>query len=179
MGMGLLSCEDYLFCPRDCSICSTCLSLSGCEAPQNFLQQSGISKRIWVYIALVLLFILILAIALYHNRRKSKEENDLKESLMAKDKGKEVYSPPPPVDKGDKTEKIEPFDHPALHRQPSADKAAALAAWGMATQSKDEGDENDSDSDDSGDSRTARTFDETTLHTSDDSTVQALTTKDC
>lgn len=176
--MGLLSCEDYSLCPRDCPICSTCLSLSGCEAPSNFLQKSGISTRVWVYIALGLLFILILAIALYHNRRKSKEENDLKESLMAKDKGKEVYSPPSPVEKGQKAEKIEPFDHPALHRQPSEDKAAALATWGMASQSKDEENDNGSDSDDSGDSRTARTFDETTLHTSDDSTVPTLTTKD-
>jgi hypothetical protein len=167
-GLGLLSCDDQEDCPSDCPICSTCLTLIGCEPPVGLLKGPKISTSVWLYIAGALVLLVILALALYHNRRRSQEENELKKNLMAGENEKEGFQ-------ASQDEKIQPWENP-VDGEVGTSKAATLAAAGIAVKNKDE--EDDSDSDSSVGSRTARTFDETVMQTSDDSTAPTIPTRD-
>ena len=84
---GLLSCDDTSFCPEDCSICTTCMSLLGCDVtPERPLVSRLLSTTIMLYVIAAAVSLLIFALAAYYSRRKWQDERDLNESLIEKQK---------------------------------------------------------------------------------------------
>jgi hypothetical protein len=84
---GLLSCDDTSFCPQDCSICTTCMSLLGCDvAPEKPLVSRLLSTTIMLYVIAAAVSLLIFALAAYYSRRKWQDERDLNKSLIEKQK---------------------------------------------------------------------------------------------
>ena len=84
---GLLSCDDTSLCPEDCSICTTCMSLLGCDvAPENPLVSRLLSTTIMLYVIAAVVSLLIFALAAYYSRRKWQDERDLNTSLIEKQK---------------------------------------------------------------------------------------------
>lgn len=82
MESGYLSCEDASLCPRSCAICSTCMSLLGCESiPTNPMIAELVSSKFLFYlIAAAVALSLIMLAAYARNRRRS--QDDLKKSLL-------------------------------------------------------------------------------------------------
>lgn len=75
----LLTCEDREECPQGCPICSTCLSILGCEEPNI---ASLLSKEEIIYIIVGSVLFLIIALALIHSRRKKNKASDLNQHLI-------------------------------------------------------------------------------------------------
>mmetsp|Transcript_20701 Transcript_20701/g.22162 ORF Transcript_20701/g.22162 Transcript_20701/m.22162 type:complete len:512 (+) Transcript_20701:456-1991(+) len=85
---GLLTCNDATLCPENCSICTTCMSLLGCDVapPKQPLAIRLGSTSILLYIVAAAVALLIFALAVYYSRRKLQDERDLNKSLIEKQK---------------------------------------------------------------------------------------------
>lgn len=80
---GQLTCDDASLCPRDCSICTTCLSLLGCDvSPETPLASELIKSKMLLYLIAAGIAMVIIMMAAYYSRRR-KDREDLKTSLMA------------------------------------------------------------------------------------------------
>lgn len=85
MDEGLLTCEDAQLCPRDCSICATCMTLLGCDGvmPNGATGASDfISTPLLMYILAGVVAFLVISLGVYYARRKRANNQDLHTKLM-------------------------------------------------------------------------------------------------
>mmetsp|Transcript_38410 Transcript_38410/g.92927 ORF Transcript_38410/g.92927 Transcript_38410/m.92927 type:complete len:471 (+) Transcript_38410:186-1598(+) len=80
---GLLVCEDRDRCPRNCPICSTCLSVLGCPETAGPIDRLATSTMIYIIVGAVIL--LVVALAVFHSRRRRQQQNELKQHLITED----------------------------------------------------------------------------------------------
>ncbi|KAG7364132.1 hypothetical protein IV203_037334 [Nitzschia inconspicua] len=85
MESAYLSCEDAARCPRKCPICSTCMSILGCDIyPENPLISEMFSSNFFLlfYVIAAAAALVIIMIAVYYSRNRRHTNGDLKKSLM-------------------------------------------------------------------------------------------------
>ncbi|CAJ1968821.1 unnamed protein product [Cylindrotheca closterium] len=80
---GLLVCEDRDQCPRNCPICSTCLSVLGCPETAGPIDRLATSTMIYIIVGAVIL--LVVALAVFHSRRRRQQQHELKQHLITED----------------------------------------------------------------------------------------------
>lgn len=80
---GLLVCEDRERCPRNCPICSTCLSVLGCPDMTGPIDRLATSTMIYIIVGAVIL--LVVALAVFHSRRRRQQQHELKQHLITED----------------------------------------------------------------------------------------------
>lgn len=158
---GLLVCEDRERCPRSCPVCSTCLTILGC--PDSAGLSSSLDTATIIYIVVGAVILLVIALALFHARRRSQHQNDLNQHLMedADEKGM-------PDSSRDRELGWEP---------PALTGSGAMVGAAVLKSSKD--DNSQADTDDCGDSldATVPTVDETMANTAETGTVAAAIAK--
>jgi hypothetical protein len=168
LNLGLLECDDQDECPEGCPICSTCLTLLGCQSP---VVRAGtrFSTALMLYIIAAAVVVLILGLAIYHSRRRSQQEDGLKKGLMAGEIKKDDLYPTKP------NAQLAPWEPPTdkpIQFGPSS-KAATAAAGGVK-----EGSDSDSDASVESHDGTLPTIGETTIHMADDDTAPTIPTKE-
>lgn len=138
---GLLTCDDATLCPEDCSICTTCMSLLGCDVapPKQPLASRLGSTSIMLYIIAAAVTLLIFALVVYYSRRKWQDERDLNKSLIEKQKhgnniGDDQKGPSFMYIDGDLTWKPLPSDqqYAAQTIQPASTMSTASVSTGKA-----------------------------------------------
>lgn len=93
---GLLTCKDASSCPDDCSICSTCLRLLGCNVDGPPLVIQYLSRPLVMYIVGAALALLLFALIAHYSRKKWKPEGDsLNQNLLADAPAKALTSTTP------------------------------------------------------------------------------------
>jgi len=80
---GLLVCEDRERCPRNCPICSTCLSVLGCPETAGPVDRLATSTIIYIIVGAVILVVVTLAV--FHSRRRRQQQHELKQHLITED----------------------------------------------------------------------------------------------
>jgi len=89
MSKGLLECpdgsEDSPYCPSNCAICNTCLSLLGCSEtkPPNRPNVNKFNMSMIAYILAAVAGILLGVVAVMVHQKKTNNEKPLEENLVA------------------------------------------------------------------------------------------------
>jgi hypothetical protein len=173
LALGLLDCDDEAICPEDCPICATCMTVIGCTSPPAAQAGEPLPTSTILYIIGAAILFLIVALAVYHSRRRNQQENELKKNLMAgeEDTRGDVYSA------NSNAELWEPPTVAPIQFDPSNVAASAAMAAAMVKPTKQE---SDTESDGSGESvaATLLTTDESTVYMVDTGTAPAIHTRE-
>lgn len=172
LALGLLDCDDAAICPEDCPICATCMTVIGCTSPPAAQAGEPLPTSTILYIIGAAVLFLIVALAVYHSRRRNQQENELKKNLMAgEDTRGDFYSA------NSNAELWEPPTAAPIQFDPSNVAASAAMAAAMVKPTKQE---SDTESDGSGESvaATLLTMDESTVHMVDTGTAPTIHTRE-
>lgn len=92
MDNGLLMCSNIALCPGDCAICSTCMTLLGCDPGPNLPKRISrlVSTPVMLYIIGAAVAMLLFGLAAYYSRRKWQDDRDLNRNLIEKEKHREL-----------------------------------------------------------------------------------------
>lgn len=130
---GLLVCEDRERCPRNCPICSTCLSVLGCPEMAGPIDRLATSTMIYIIVGAVIL--LVVALAVFHSRRRRQQQHELKQHLITEDD----YDADDADDGDDRDD--------SRFQPPTAGTGAAMVAGGAAVGAWKANKETDSEAD--------------------------------
>lgn len=87
MENGYLSCDDASSCPRNCAICTTCMSLLGCPThPEIPLVSELVSSKFLLYLIAAAVALVVIMLAAYYSRRRQRIHGELKTSLIEEQK---------------------------------------------------------------------------------------------
>ena len=169
----MLECDNQDTCPEGCPICSTCLTLIGCQSPVP-RAGSSLSTTYILYTIAAAVTLLIIGLAIYHARRRSQQDDDLTKELMAGEmKGGNLYPSKPSV------AKWEPPVNKPIQFFPNS---KATTAGGAINDSDSEADESEASFDGTlptvGETTVHMADDSTTAHVADDSTAPTIPTKE-